>query len=256
MALQSSGFIDMSDIQTEFVDAGSGSLSEFYGAATGIPSSGAIKFSDFYGKSNITPITSVAGTGGTWTENNGNWSVTLNVGPSVTDKTIIIAVWREHAGSNVTVGGRSCKLLASRAAGVGNYIEIFGLDYDLTGNQTVSITVRTGDSRRTAACAFYASNVDLNAPVEVKTGAGSLSIQGKVGGAIFAGACNRYSPTTSDLWAPQGFVRNYYSNQKGEGYWSFGSRKDLPSTGSYTVPYPFSGGSYANLVAVSLTGKT
>lgn len=51
MALQSSGSISIVDIATEFGDTAPHSLSEFYGAATGIPTSGAINVKGFYGKS-------------------------------------------------------------------------------------------------------------------------------------------------------------------------------------------------------------
>ena len=53
MALQSSGPIKLSEIAGEFNDSSPHSLSEFYGASGGIPSSGQIKISDFYGASNI-----------------------------------------------------------------------------------------------------------------------------------------------------------------------------------------------------------
>ncbi len=42
MALQTSGAISLGDIGTEFSDTAPHSLSEFYGADTGIPSSGEI----------------------------------------------------------------------------------------------------------------------------------------------------------------------------------------------------------------------
>ena len=51
MVLQSSGAISLYNIQTEFGGSTPISMSEYYGAASGIPSSGAISFSNFYGKS-------------------------------------------------------------------------------------------------------------------------------------------------------------------------------------------------------------
>jgi uncharacterized protein YkvS len=51
MVLQSSGAISLSNIQTEFGGTNPISISEYYAAAAGVPSSGAIDFSDFYGKS-------------------------------------------------------------------------------------------------------------------------------------------------------------------------------------------------------------
>ena len=55
MALQSNGPIKLSEIASEFNDSTPHRLSEFYGAASGIPASGQIKISDFYGASNIEP---------------------------------------------------------------------------------------------------------------------------------------------------------------------------------------------------------
>jgi hypothetical protein len=51
MVLQSSGAISLFNIQTEFGGSNPISISEYYGAASGIPSSGTITFNNFYGKS-------------------------------------------------------------------------------------------------------------------------------------------------------------------------------------------------------------
>jgi hypothetical protein len=55
MALQTSGAISINDIVGEFGGTAPHSLSEYYGVAAGIPSSGAISLSDFYGASAFTP---------------------------------------------------------------------------------------------------------------------------------------------------------------------------------------------------------
>ena len=51
MVLQSSGAISLANIQTEFGGSNPIAISEYYGAASGIPSSGTIAFNNFYGKS-------------------------------------------------------------------------------------------------------------------------------------------------------------------------------------------------------------
>jgi hypothetical protein len=51
MALQTSGAISLLDIQNEFGGSNPISLSEYYGAASGIPASGAISIGNFYGAS-------------------------------------------------------------------------------------------------------------------------------------------------------------------------------------------------------------
>lgn len=54
MALQSSGAISLANVQTEFGGSAPTSISEYYGAAAGVPASGTISLSDFYGKSSFT----------------------------------------------------------------------------------------------------------------------------------------------------------------------------------------------------------
>lgn len=52
MVLQSSGRITLGDVSGEFGGTVPHKLSEYFGAATGIPGSGTIRLSNFYGKSN------------------------------------------------------------------------------------------------------------------------------------------------------------------------------------------------------------
>lgn len=55
MALPSSGTISLNDVATEFGGAVPHAISEYYGADTGVPASGTISLSDFYGTSAFTP---------------------------------------------------------------------------------------------------------------------------------------------------------------------------------------------------------
>ena len=58
MALPSSGALSLDDIQTEFGGTNPIAISEYYGAATGVPASGTISISDFYGTSaGFPPVT-------------------------------------------------------------------------------------------------------------------------------------------------------------------------------------------------------
>lgn len=56
MALQTSGAISLQDIETEFGGSHPISISEYYAADTGVPSSGALSLNDFYGKSKVHPV--------------------------------------------------------------------------------------------------------------------------------------------------------------------------------------------------------
>lgn len=58
MALPNSGPISLANVQTEFGGSNPISLSEYYSAASGVPSSGTIRLSDFYGTSSLPPIVS------------------------------------------------------------------------------------------------------------------------------------------------------------------------------------------------------
>ena len=56
MPLQSSGPISLNDIAGEFGGSTPHSLSEYYGAASGIPGSGTISIGQFYGKANTVNV--------------------------------------------------------------------------------------------------------------------------------------------------------------------------------------------------------
>ena len=58
MTLQSSGQIALSDIQTEYSRTDP-NLKAYYGASTGIPTSGRIGIKDFYGASSVPPFDGV-----------------------------------------------------------------------------------------------------------------------------------------------------------------------------------------------------
>ena len=57
MALQTSGQISLSDVEGEFGGTAPTSLSEYYDAAAGVPASGQIALSDFYGTSSVAVVT-------------------------------------------------------------------------------------------------------------------------------------------------------------------------------------------------------
>jgi hypothetical protein len=61
MALQSSGAIKLSEIQTEFGGSNPISLSEYYAADVGVPASGEISIADFYGTSSALNVTVTQG---------------------------------------------------------------------------------------------------------------------------------------------------------------------------------------------------
>lgn len=65
MALQTSGAISINDIVGEFGGTAPHALSEYYGVDTGVPASGTIAISDFYGTSSGPSTVTMNGTSGT-----------------------------------------------------------------------------------------------------------------------------------------------------------------------------------------------
>lgn len=131
MTLQSSGPISLAQIQSEFGGSNPISLSEYYGVAQGVPTSGAISTQDFYGKArfsadifmdnvgdatyrNYLETKATIGTGkrtytGTDAFNEGNPSITrYNTSPSATfDWGAIPANWAYAQGSTLVFANHS-----------------------------------------------------------------------------------------------------------------------------------------------------
>jgi hypothetical protein len=109
MALQASGEIRLSQIQGEFGGSAPTAISEYYSAASGVPSSGQIKASDFYGKSYAPKALGVAQLGKTGTSNTATYSVTAPAGT----KSAIVAInrnvnqYRDTQVALLTLGGTS-----------------------------------------------------------------------------------------------------------------------------------------------------
>ena len=142
MALQSSGAISLANIQTEFGGSNPISLSEYYSAASGVPSSGAISISNFYGTSSVLVATSLTafsgatvlesgGQGVRWTSN-GSWTFTVPGGISSARIHVIGA----GGGPGAASGG-----CGAGAGGGGGY-----KTYSLTEGGSYTITVGNGGS--------------------------------------------------------------------------------------------------------------
>ena len=109
MALQSSGPISNGNVQGEFGGSNPISLSEYYSAATGVPSSGnPISLSDFYGKANTVTFTyeliGGGGGGGFGLESGGNYVTRATSGGG---SSIFIPSVTSIASSSGGLGGRA-----------------------------------------------------------------------------------------------------------------------------------------------------
>jgi len=96
MTLPSSGTLKMSDIQGEFGGSNPIKLSEYYSAAAGVPTSGTISISDFYGTRAYTP----AGSSTRTATSEGNFSV-----PAGVSEIHILCVGGGGAGGNAFYAG-------------------------------------------------------------------------------------------------------------------------------------------------------
>ena len=126
MPLQSSGPLSIDDIAVEFGGVAPHGLTEYYGAAAGVPASGPLDISDFYGKSSDVAISA---SGGTITDSGGyryhtftsNGTFTINSPAagafSNTVETLIVA-----AGGGVRIDS-VVRSTYSGGAGAGGMVE-------------------------------------------------------------------------------------------------------------------------------------
>jgi|TARA_R100001510_G_C7643190_1_gene200711 hypothetical protein len=109
MALPTSGPLSISQIENEFGGSGAKSLSEYYGAASGVPvSPNPLSISDFRGKSNVVTFTyeliGGGGGGGFGLESGGNY---VTRGTSGGGSSIFIPSVISIASSSGGLGGRA-----------------------------------------------------------------------------------------------------------------------------------------------------
>lgn len=125
MALQSGGAISLSNIQTEFGGEHSNSLSEYYNADKngGIPSSGEIKFSNFYSK--LQPSSALFLKSGTW------------VCPPGVTSVCVVCIGAGGGGMHYSSGTYA---MAGGAGGALSYKN----NYAVTPGTSYTVTVGTG----------------------------------------------------------------------------------------------------------------
>lgn len=137
MALQTSGAISLYNIANEFGGFFPHSLSEYYGVASGVPSSGAIDFADFYGKSGASItytgfIESYKAAG----SNNGTYTAAMpSTGSSATR--ILAAVWHDSATYTSTLSAASGWTRITSNARGRPYMAVFIKNGAASGTQTI-----------------------------------------------------------------------------------------------------------------------
>lgn len=148
MALQTSGQISLNDIQTEFGGSNPIALTEYYGAAAGIPASGEISIKDFYGAS--------AGPAYLDTQ-------IVTVGSSVSQ----YVTWRGYDGDTVNIGSISDGTSNLYSGAIINYIRNLNGSTNMLqiqGNRANSgwttMTIGGVDFARADASYNYSSSAD------------------------------------------------------------------------------------------------
>ena len=214
MALQSTGPISLAEIATEFNDTAPHSMSEFYSAATGIPASGTIDVSDFYGVTNAYPPT--VGTldyetyNGTTLANN---YVALGYDPD-TDKFVFIynepnTVTRIRAITINQNNSITFHTLYTISSGTQGYTQHPDMVYDTNVNKIVATTRNKIPGSNSSTAYARTITVNINGTLSLGTatdlnGASTLTFS-SVG---FDPTVNRLLATYTDAVTP----REYYAH--------------------------------------------
>lgn len=148
MALPSSGSLGLAEIQNEFGGTVPISLSEYYGAASGIPTSGAISISHFYGKSANSALDSAVITVGyAGGVDYGTYGYIAGYSGTISDN-------KFAPKANATITGISCSKEPS-----GSYL-YFALGSNVTnsGWTTMTIANSTANSSYDRTSAYFYGN--------------------------------------------------------------------------------------------------
>ena len=126
MALPSSGPLSLLDIQGEFGGSAPIAISEYYGAASGIPASGQISIGDFYGASSGPTLSYVTTVGNNDTGSAANSLGTVSLGATAADRYTIICIGAiANSAFTATIGGISCtSIIQVRYASDDSYVGI------------------------------------------------------------------------------------------------------------------------------------
>ena len=137
MTLQTSGAISLLQVGNEFEDSSPHSMSEFYSADTGVPSSGVISLSDFYGKSGAEiNFTGYLETTLKNPQNNGNYYAAMPTSAASADL-IIAGVWHSNSSYTTELNAHSGWTRIVNNKRGRPYMGVFKKFGSATGNQLV-----------------------------------------------------------------------------------------------------------------------
>lgn len=270
MALQTEGEISVSDVATEFEDTAPHAMSEFYGAAMGVPSSGEISLSDFYGTASFSgglmtatseypKGISASGASGTRT------TTTTVVLPAGTKSVFFAGATLDNGSqtvsfSTITVDGNSCTRRAN-TTDTGEYTSNVGIwDYTFpttfSSDTSVSVVVtmaNTASASGGASLWMFISELSVNAAHAVtgQEGGRSATLSYYDQGIVFGvgqsgnsgGSCyGLFDTLVNNPWP--GVDGSWGAYSRGYGYVVPGS------SGSGSFGVSASGDNYAQAVAI------
>lgn len=200
MTLPSSGPLSLSQIQGEFGGSNPISLSEYYGASGGVPSSGTISISDFYGKSNILgslvyvgSYSSIAGS----TDGDLIWLTIYTTTSSTGFSYPGTAPALPSGFTNITSG----TYYAQASAGEGQYV-FNGVNYRMcyaTSSSTTRSSATSASGTKTGMVYRCPSGTGSGPLQVVAASAGTISLSGStyLASIVYAGLQRAASSTTT-----------------------------------------------------------
>lgn len=165
MTTPASGAISIIDIVTEFGGTAPHSLSEYYGVASGVPSSGTISLSDFYNKSASTPVSVTFNAAYNSEPNLSTYSFTIAAGTATSDRLVVIQACGfgnngVSAMTGCTINGTSATSAGYTTSSEASTDSQYGMYYlNVPTGTTVDVVVTfTGSQDRFGAACYSVYN--------------------------------------------------------------------------------------------------
>lgn len=260
MALQTSGTISIGDLRNEFGDTGSSSLSEFYRGGSlvpdtatnaGVPTSGTISLSYFYGASAAVP--SYAFTAGSYSVTEGD-SVTVYVNTTnVYDGTTLYWTISNGSTSNDDFSSMSDSFSIYSNSGSFSISATFDGSYS-ESNETATLYLRTDSTSGNIEDSASLTVVNVGGPT-VSSGTTSYltDIQAITSGATLVAKGRTYVDVS---FSSSTITVTLSASNEGNGSFTSSTTNGGSSVTAYTISAPGSNLTHYKLVATSASTPT
>lgn len=190
MALPNTGALSLSQIQTEFGGVNPIGINEYYGAASGIPSSGTIDIADFYGKVSTPPAAQTFNSSGTWNR------------PAKPFNYAYVRVWAAGGG-----GGTGSSSKPGGGGGGGGFVRFYMNSGDMPNSYSIVVGNGGNPTSSTGNTGGYSS-------------AFGARVNGGVGGLADRNPAPGGAGGTISSWPSYPYNTNYYEagGVGGQGY--------------------------------------